>query len=104
MSEKKNSWTSWPLEMALIFSLFVFVDKNRNFFISKSEIHDINTRHDHNLHLPSTNLTLRQKGVLFSGSKLYNHLPLNIKVISKDAKPFKSTLRTYLDEYYQLTS
>jgi len=37
---------------------------------------------------------------------------LNIKLLSKDAKRFKSTLRTYLteqafyslDEYYQLTS
>ena len=34
-----------------------------------SEIHDINTRHNHNLHLPSTNLTLVQKVVLFSGIK-----------------------------------
>jgi len=80
--------------------------------VSHSEIHDINTRHNHNLHLPSTNLTLVQKGVLFSGSKIYNHLPLNIKMLSKDAKRFKSALRTYrtkhafysLDEYYQLTS
>ena len=61
--------------------------------------------------MPSTNLTLVQKGFLFSGSKIYNHLPLNIKMPSKDAKCFKSTLRTYLteyafyslDEYYQLT-
>ena len=80
--------------------------------ISNSEIHDINTRHNHNLQLPSTNLTLVQKGVFFSGSKIYNHLSLNIKMLSKDAKCFKSALRTYLtehafyslDEYYQLTS
>jgi len=101
-----------PLLSQYIFSLLVFVNKNRSCFISNSEIHDINTRHNHNLHLPSTNLTLVQKGVLFSGSKIYNHLPLNIKMLSKDAKRFKSALRTYLtehafyslDEYYQLTS
>jgi hypothetical protein len=95
-----------------IFSLLVFVNKNRSCFISNSEIHDINTRHNHNLHLPSTNLTLVQKGVLFSESKIYNHLPLNSKMLSKDAKRFKFTLRTYLtehvfyslDEYYQITS
>ena len=89
-----------------------FVNKNRICFISNSEIHDINICHNLNLHLPSTNLTLVQKGVLFSVSKFYNHLPLNIKMLSKDAKRFKSTLRTYLtehafyslDEYYQLTS
>jgi hypothetical protein len=48
-----------------IFSLPVFVNKNRSCFTSNSEIHDINTRHNHNLHLPSTNLTLVQKGVIF---------------------------------------
>jgi len=101
-----------PLPSQYIFSLLVFVNKNRSCFISNSEIHDINTQHNHNLHLPSTNLTLVQKGVFFPGSKIYNHLPLNIKMLSKDAKRFKSALRTYLiehafyslDEYYQLTS
>jgi hypothetical protein len=62
-----------PLPSQYISSLLVFVNKNRSCFISNSEIHDINTRHNHNLHLPSTNLTLVQKGVLFSGSKIYNH-------------------------------
>jgi len=41
-----------------IFSLVVFVNKNRGLFQSKSEIHDLNTRFNHNLHLPSTNFTL----------------------------------------------
>jgi len=58
-----------------------------------------------------TNLTLVQKGVFYSASKIYNHLPLNIKMLSKDAKQFKSKLRSCLiehtfynlDEYYQLT-
>jgi hypothetical protein len=79
-----------------IFSLLVFVNKNRGLFQSSSEIHDLNTRFNHNLHLPSTNLTLVQKGVLYSGSKLYNHWPSNIKVLSNDNKLFKSTLKSYL--------
>jgi hypothetical protein len=62
-----------PLTSQYIFSLLVFVNKNRSCFISNSEIHDINTCHKHNLHLPSTNLSLVQKGVLFSGSKIYHH-------------------------------
>jgi hypothetical protein len=101
-----------PLPSQYNFWLLVFVNKNRRFFMSNSEVHDINTRHNHNLHLPSTNLTLVQKGILYSGSRIYNHFPLNIKMLSKDAKRFKSALRTYLtehtfyslDEYYQLTS
>jgi hypothetical protein len=101
-----------PLPSQYIFSLLVFVNNNRSCFISNCAVHDINTCHNHNLHLPSTSLSLVQKGVLFSGSKIYNHLPLNIKMLSKDTKRFKSTIRTYLtehdfytlEEYYQLSS
>jgi hypothetical protein len=92
-----------------IFSLLVFVNKNRKLFLTNSEIHDINTRYNHNLQLPSTNLTLVQKGVLYSGSKIYNRLPLSIKAHSNDTKRFKTSLKNYLiehafyslDEYYQ---
>ena len=70
-----------PLPSQYVFSLLVFVNKNRSCFISNCEVHDMNTRHNHNLHLPSANLTVVQKGVLFSGSKIYNHLPLNIKML-----------------------
>jgi len=95
-----------------IFSLLVFVNKNRGLFQSNYEIHDLNTRINQNLHLPSTILTLVQKGVLYSGSKIYNHLPSNIKVLSNDTKLYKSTLNSYiiehmfysLDEFYQLAS
>jgi hypothetical protein len=59
--------------------------------------------------LPSTNLTLVQKGVLYSGSKIYNRLPLSIKAHSNDAKRFNTSLKNYLiehafyslDEYYE---
>jgi hypothetical protein len=59
------------LQSQYIFSLLVFVVKNRSYFIFNSDIHDINTRFNQNLHLPFTNLTLVQKGVFFSGSKIY---------------------------------
>jgi hypothetical protein len=92
-------------------SFLLFVNKNREMFLSNSEIHYINIQYNYNLHLPSTNLALIQKGVLYSGSKVYNCLPSNIKVLSNDAKRFKSTLKSYLieqafyslDEYYQST-
>ena len=79
--------------------------------MSNSELHDRNTLYNHNLHLPSTTLTLVQKGVLYFGSKIDNYLPLNIKVLSKAAKTSTSKLRGNLiqhkfyslDEYYQLT-
>jgi hypothetical protein len=95
-----------------IFSLLVFVNKNRGLFQSNSVIHDLNTRFNHNLHLPSANSTSVQKAVLYSGSKIYNHLPSNIKVSSNDTKLFKSTLKSYniehmlfsLDEFHQSAS
>jgi len=56
-----------PLPSLYILSLLVFVHKNSSLFLSNSEIHDRNTRYNHNLYLPSTNLTMVQKGVLYSG-------------------------------------
>jgi len=57
-------------------------------------------------------LNIVQKRVLYPGSKIYNNLPSNIKVLSNDAKRFKSTLKSYiiehtfysLDEFYQSAS
>ena len=107
-----NSYKYFHFHLKYIFSLLVFVNKKRGLFQSNSEIHDLNTCFNYNLHLPSTNLTLVQKGVLYSGSKIYNHLPSNIKVLSNDTKHFKSTLKSYLiehmfyslDEFYQSAS
>jgi hypothetical protein len=94
-----------------MFSLLVFVAKNRHLLLCNSDIHEKNTRHNCNLHLPTTNLTLVQKGVLYSGSKVYNHLPTHIKTLSSDLKRFKSKLKSFFieqtfystEEFYQLT-
>jgi hypothetical protein len=95
-----------------IFSLLMFVIKHMDFFPSNFEIHDQNTRYKHNLHFPTTNLTLTQKGVLYSGIKVFNHLPMYIKSLSKNPKHFKTELKNFLldqslyslEEYYQVTS
>ena len=94
-----------------IFSLLIFVVKNKDLFLFNSEIHTINTRNNTNLHMPNTNLTVFQKGVLYSGSKLYNKLPPHIKGISDDLRCFKSALKDFLiersmhstEEFYQVT-
>jgi hypothetical protein len=95
-----------------IFSLLVFVIKNRGLFSSNSEIHYINTRNNYNLHLPSTNLTSVQKGVYYSGGKVFIHLPKNIKILCNDFKRFKSVLKNFptehtfysLEEFHQFTA
>jgi hypothetical protein len=59
----------------------------------------------------SWNLTMFQKGVLYSGCKIYNKLLPHIKGLSNDLKRFKSTLKGFLmertlystDEFYQIT-
>jgi hypothetical protein len=88
-----------PLQSQYIFSLPVFVIKNKSYFTANSDIQDINTRFNQDLHMPASNLILVQKGVLYSGSKIYNQLPLNIKSLYKNIKHFKPSLRTYLTEH-----
>jgi len=95
-----------------IYSLLIFVVKNGDLFSFNSEIHNLPTRFKNNLHLPSTNLTIVQKGVLYSGSKICNYLPLQIKDHSGDLKSFKRKLKNFLidhtlyslDEFYHSTS
>ena len=61
--------------------------------------------------MPNTNLTIVRKGVLYSGTKIYNKFPPHIKGLSDDLKCFKSTLKSFLskhtlysiEEFYQVT-
>jgi len=56
--------------------------------------------------------TVVQKGALFSGSRIYNYLPIHIKSLSTDFKQFKHKLKAFLlehscyslEEFYQITS
>jgi hypothetical protein len=87
-----------PLQSQCIFSILLFVVKSMNYFRSNTDIQDINTHFNHDLHLPSANLPVVQRGVPFLGSKIYNHLPSNIKLKSENIKEFKLLLKTYLTE------
>jgi hypothetical protein len=46
---------------SVYFFLLLFVVKNKNYFTSNMEIHDIHTHNNYNLYLPSTNLSVVQK-------------------------------------------
>jgi hypothetical protein len=73
-----------------------------------SDVHAFNTRFNHDLHFPVVNLTIFQKGVWFSGIKLYNHLPSTLKQLSYSIPKFKVALKRFLttksfytvEEYY----
>jgi len=82
-----------------ILSLLLFVIKYSEFFPLNLDIHDRNTRYNDNLHPPTTNLKLVQKGDLYSGINIFNRLPTSIKSLSKDPKHFKNKLKNFLLEY-----
>jgi len=98
-----------PLPSQYIFSILLFVVTNKKLFQLNSQVHNIHTRYNDNLHLLSTGLTLAQKGEAYSGCKIYNHLPSQIKKISNNVALFKTPLTKFLlqhifysvDEYYQ---
>ena len=99
-----------PLLSQYIFSLHLFVIKNRNQYTFNSRIHHINTRQHTNFHQPLPSLTEYQKGTYSLVIKVYNELPSYIKDVSDNPNRFKSILKDVLyknsfyslDEYFQL--
>ena len=53
------------LSSLYIFSLLLFVVNNRDYFVSNSVYHNINTRQKNDLHLPQVSLTMYQKEVYY---------------------------------------
>jgi len=73
-----------PLASQYIFSLLLFVVKNRNYFTSNSAIYDSNTRHRNDLHVPQAKLTVYQKGVYYMSVKVCNSHSRALKDISSE--------------------
>jgi hypothetical protein len=63
----------FPLSSQYIFSLLILVFKNRELFKLNSDIHHIETRYNNDFHMPSTQLSLFQKGVFYSRIKMTFH-------------------------------
>ena len=97
-----------PLQSQYILSLLLFVINNRDYFMVNSEIHNINTMTKSNLHRPISNLSAYQKGTYYSGIKVFNSLPSQIKDLSHNRNQFKRALKNFLyfhslytlDEYF----
>ena len=56
--------------------------QNKNLFLTNNENHNLDTRQRNNLYLPQANLTIYQKGAYYSGIKIFNKLPLEIKNVA----------------------
>jgi hypothetical protein len=87
-----------PLCSQYILSLLLFVVKNINMFTLNSTVHSINTRYCFDLHLLAVHLTKFQKGIYYSGAKVFNFLPPSIKCLSSNIRRSKSTLKKFLLE------
>ena len=48
-----------------IYSILLFITKNKDQFLTNSQVHRINTRQTSDLYVPTANLTLYQKGVYY---------------------------------------
>ena len=88
-----------PLTSQYIFSLLIFVVNKRNYFTPNSVIYDSNTRHRNDLHLPQATLAMYQRGVYYSGIKVFNSLPRALKDISSKPGKFKIALRKFLQKH-----
>jgi hypothetical protein len=73
-----------------------YVVNNTHSFIRNTEVHDIGTRQYINLFPPNISLTKMQKGVYYSGIKIYSHLPRELKQLPKDQKSFGLALKRFL--------
>jgi hypothetical protein len=70
-----------PLKSQHIYSVLLFVLKNRKLFTTNYDAHNLQTRRSNNLYLPTSTFTLYQKGAYFTSITLFNNLPLEIKEI-----------------------
>ena len=77
-------------------SLLTFVSNNREQYFTNYEIHNINTRHTSNLHLPRAYLNIYQKGVYYSGIKIFNSLPWDIKTYTDNPRTSKKAVKKFL--------
>jgi hypothetical protein len=59
---------------------------NRQNFKINSDIHNINSRNNLDLHYPQSHLSVYQEGAHYTGIKVFIRLPVPIKQLSYDAK------------------
>jgi hypothetical protein len=87
----------------------MFVVQREDLFITSMDSHNLETRQSNNLYIPQANLSVYQKGACYSGVKIFNKFPSNIKNVNGNITKFKITLKRFLyansfytlEEYFQ---
>jgi len=101
----KARYFSWAMFIKLgiltlysqyIFLSSLFVVKHKDIFTFNTELHEINTHHKLDLHVPSANLSKVQKGIYYLGITLFNSLPLGTKKVAHNTNEFKNELKKFL--------
>jgi hypothetical protein len=68
-----------PIASEILLPLVSFIVDSIN-----SDIHSINTRHTHGLHMPHANFTSSHKGVHYAVIELFSTLSSNVKSLNPD--------------------
>jgi hypothetical protein len=76
-------------------SLLMFVVKKKNFFLTNNENHNLDTRQRNTLYFSQANLTIYQKGAYYSGIKIFNNLPFEIKNVAGNQNKFEIALKKF---------
>ena len=84
------------LKSQYILSLLLFVVDNGDCIKVNPEIHNISTRNNSNLHPPISNLSLYRKGTYYSGIRVSNILPSQIKDLFHNRSRFNRALKNFL--------
>jgi len=64
----------------------MFAIENKNIFSTNNENNYIDTGQRNNLYLPQANSAICQKGAYYSGIKISNYLPREIKNVADNLK------------------
>ena len=85
-----------PVPSQYVLSLLSFITKNKDQFMTDSQIHRITTRLTSDLYVPAAILTIYQKCVYYQGIKIYNLLPKTTEDLSGDKNKFKLALKRFV--------
>ena len=83
----------------------LLVTESQQDFLTNAYVHGLDTRNKNHLYLPTISLTCVQRGVLYSGEKIFNNLPRNIQKYKGNRVKFKKELSKYLiiHTFYSIT-
>jgi len=81
-----------PIARQYILFLMLFIVDNQKDFLTNVYVQGLDTRNKNHLDLRIVSLSCVQKGVLYSGVKIFNSLPSNIQSHRNDRKRLKNKL------------